>query len=85
MQSSAGSPVSMAHLLVMSLMRLFCTSSNTVVSTGAPSTMLARGSMRRMCASGAAAAAAGTRSSAAESKSARVARRSRDALGRPAG
>ena len=39
---------------VTSLMRLFWTSSSTVVSTGAPSTMLARGSMRRMCASGAA-------------------------------
>jgi hypothetical protein len=66
--------VSIAHLLVISLMRLFCTSSNTVVSTGAPSTMLARGSMRRMCASGAAVAGAGTSSSAARSASASAVR-----------
>ena len=61
-------PVSAAHVPVTSLMRLFCTTSSTVVSTGAPSTMLARGSIRRMCASGAAAGGRGPRSSAASER-----------------
>src|SRR5690606_33989854 len=82
MQSSCALPRREAQGATASLTRLVCTTSITVVRMGAPFSCAARGSTRRMCASGAALTAAGNRSASKVSKAAKAARGER---GRVAG